>query len=413
MKKIFTYVISASFVFGILVLLNELVNCLKVIGQIDRKEAFLPTTSKTFQMASDNAEFANSQYKALLRRIHNIPGDIIKHICVVLVSLLILSQSIKVKAQKAVSSIVEIFPKIGNSSRMKEVCFVSFTITSIIAAVFAGGPIIFKPLKAESQFFISITVYLALGFVFIPFVYVIARKLLKVYSSRLIAACYLAYYVKSISEFLTVEDVNMQTMKKLDISVFSNTVVDYLKERHLENRIYGERKKSETLNAALVGWGTLERIEIYGNHKNLTDKEFEAVLMHEIGHSQDYSLFKKLSALFILKFIEMVIVLQLYLTVSEEYSDEFISKYGVFSIILILYFLFIDRWLLLFHKLTSQAAENSADLIAKAHGYGQDLAKVLFDITIRGETNIQSTKVFNALRSYHPTVYDRIEKLKS
>lgn len=31
----------------------------------------------------------------------------------------------------------------------------------------------------------------------------------KVYSSRLIAVCYIAYYVKSISEFLTVDDVNL------------------------------------------------------------------------------------------------------------------------------------------------------------------------------------------------------------
>ena len=56
-------------------------------------------------------------------------------------------------------------------------------------------------------------------------------------------------------------------------------------------------------------------------------------------------------------------------------------------------------------------AENSADLIAKAHGYGQELSKVLFDITVKGETAIQSTWLFNAIRSYHPTVYERIERL--
>ena len=72
----------------------------------------------------------------------------------------------------------------------------------------------------------------------------------------------------------------------------------------------------------------------------------------------------------------------------------------------------MDRWLLLFHKLTSQTAENSADFIAKVHGYGEDLSKVLFDITVKGETSIQTTWFYNALRSYHPTVYERIENLK-
>lgn len=201
-------------------------------------------------------------------------------------------------------------------------------------------------------------------------------------------------------------------MKKLDISEFSPRVIEYLKERHLQERVYGEKTKSETLNAAMVGWGTLERIEIYGKHKNLTNSEFEAVLMHEIGHSQDYSLFKKLAVLFAIKFAEMLIVFQLYLYVSEELSDEFVSKYGVYIVVLFLYFLFIDRWLLLFHKLTSQTSENLADFIAKSHGYGQDLAKVLFDITVKGETAIQTTWFYNALRSYHPTVYERIENLK-
>lgn len=413
MKSVFPLAIFISCSLGVLVLIYELINCIGVMDQINKKQVFLPFSSKAFQMASENSDFLGSQSKAIARRISSIPVDIIKHILVVLISLLILNQNIKKRAERGISSIVGTFPKLSSSSKLKEISFVSSIITMLTAVVFSGGPILYKPSRVENEIFLSVMVYCALAFIFIPCIYIVFRKLLKVYSGRLIAAFYLAYYVKSISEFLTVDDVNLKSMKKLNITQFSTSVVDYLNERHLEKRVYGERKKSETLNAALVGWGSLERIEIYGNHKDLSSREFESVLMHEIGHSQDYSLFKKLGVLFTVKFIEMIIIFQLYFSVSEEYSDEFISKYGTFSIVGILYFLFMDRWLLLFHKLTSQTAENNADLIAKAHGYGDDLAKVLFNITVKGETSIQSTWFYNALRSYHPTVYERIENLKS
>lgn len=413
MKNVFIIAVWSSFILGMFTLLNEFSFDYQLESSLSKQSYGLPINSKTTELISSGKKYINSQLKALSKRTNKIPGEIFKHFCVLGSSLLFLNLILRKLLQAAISTSIDILPKFRHSVRMKELLYISLISIFLLASVF-GSKIFINLFSEESIIPATVLFYIFLGLFVLPTFYIILKKLFKVYSSRLIIACYMAYFVKAISEFISLEDVNLENMKKVNISEFSKNVGDYLTERGLQYRVYSERaKKSQSINAALVGWGSYERIEIYGDYQSLTNSEFEAILMHEIGHSEHYSLVKKISMLFILKTIEMLIVLQLYTSVSNKFSDSLITKDGSFIILFLIYFLFINRWLLMFHKMVSQAAEFSADAIAKSHGYGKVLSKVLYDITIKGESNLQTTRLFNSLKSYHPTIYDRIEYLRS
>src|SRR5690606_8498397 len=103
-----------------------------------------------------------------------------------------------------------------------------------------------------------------------------------IFGSKLIIACYVAYYIKAITELLDQDPVDLSELEKVPIESFSEKVQEFLRERNLQDKVYQEKNKSKSVNAALVGWGDYERIEIYGDHDNFDKEEFESVLMHEI-----------------------------------------------------------------------------------------------------------------------------------
>lgn len=367
--------------------------------------------SHTIELIGNEEKFINSQIKALRKRSKQVSVEIFKHVCLMASSILFLSLLVRTRVQGAISNTIDILPKFRHSSRLKEIAYISLICTLIIASIFGGQASTFT---GKDTIVLVILFYTFLALFVVPTVYILINKLLKIYSKKLILACYLAYFIKAITEFITLEDVNMERMKNVDISEFSDIVREYLNIQKLQNKVYSEKnKKSSNINAALIGWGSYERIEIYGNYQNLSHNEFESILMHEIGHSQDHSLLKKISTLFILKMIEMTVIFQLYTGISNKFADSSLSRNGSFAILFLIYFLFMNRWLMMIHKIVSQIAESSADMIAKSYGYGRSLARVLHKITVNAEVNIQATTLFNTLKSYHPTIYSRIETLTS
>lgn len=411
MKNIFKATVWLSFAFGIFALLNELFFDMQIKNSLINKSLNLLKDSKTTELIENSPNFISSQLKAIEKRVNKIFIEFYKHFYILGSAYLFLNIFLRKKLQSAISKSVDMFPKTRHSPNLKELLFISLVSTLIFCSIFGTKPV--SSVENDS-IPVAIMVYSAIGFLILPTVYLIIKKLLKAYSNKLIVACYLAYFIKAISEFVTIEDVNLKTMQKVDISEFSQRVREYLTERKIENKVYSQKlKKSPGINAALIGWGPYERIEIYGDYRHLTDSEFESILMHEIGHSQDFSLMKKIAILFILKAVEMGIVVAIYTLISSKFADNVITTNGAFIILFLIYYLFINRWLLIFHKLASQTAESSADTLAKKHGYGNELSKVLFDITVKAEASLRSTWLFNSLKSYHPTIYDRIEYLRS
>lgn len=111
---------------GVLVYMHELISCIGILDKINKNQIFLPSASKAYKMAAESSEFLSSQLKAVTKRINSILPDIIKHFIVFGISLLILNQNLKRKAEKAVSSVAELIPKYSTSSNVKEISFVSF-----------------------------------------------------------------------------------------------------------------------------------------------------------------------------------------------------------------------------------------------------------------------------------------------
>ncbi|KAM0681194.1 hypothetical protein GINT2_000388 [Glugoides intestinalis] len=411
MKTAFLSAFWLSFFLGIFILTNELLFNFWSMRNIEVEPYGLPVDSKTLEFASKDEDYVDSQQKALSKRVKRVWNEILRHFYVLAAGLLFLNLSFRNFVKTLVTNLVKTFPKYRDSVKTKEMITISFIITLFLASVF-GGTLISD---IENITIVGVILFYIFLFIFIiPILYFIENKLLKIYSRQLIIACYIAYFVKAISELVSVDDVNLESMMKVDIKTFSPEVQSYLKERGLEERVYAEKGEVEkSLNAALVGWGAFERIEIYGKYDELSGRELESILMHEIGHSQDHSLTKKILILFTIKLIEMCVMLKLYMVVSEKFSDELISRNGAFFALLFIYLLFINRWLFIFHKITSQVCEANADSIAKEHGYGAELANVLYDITVSSNYVIRSTQLFNALKSYHPTIYSRIEHLRA
>lgn len=422
MRNLFNTAALVAFLLGIYTLSYELVTDVRFDMSLWNHNKGLPPGSETLKIAKNDDSFIPSQEKALHKKIDRISVELLKYCCIGFSTLLFLSLFIRKVVQEMIGRMVSIVPRYNGNVRYKEINFVSLVLTLLVISMFGTslvGLLVSMFGASLAKLFLpylrgyvpSVILYAFTYLAIFPVSYLMLSKLLKMYGSRFVVACYLAYFVKAITEFVTLDDVDLETMKPVDISEFSSDVKDYLRERNLDRRVYTERKKSESLNAALVGWGRFERIEIYGEHNHLSDREFEAVLMHEIGHSQDFSLIKKLSVLFMLKLAEMGIVLTLYSKVSEKYSDEVITQSGSFILLYMIYLMLMSRWLMMFHRLTSQTAERAADTIAKSRKYGKDLARVLYNITVRGESSIDTTWLYNSVKSYHPTVYDRIEYL--
>lgn len=413
MRFYFNLCLFLFFSLWMFVLINELYTDLNLEVLLKKPNKGLPENSEVYKIANSDNKFENSQTKALIKREKRIVSEILSISMVTLTSIMFLDLVIRSKIFKIIQNITGYVPKFRNNVRYHEVSFVSLFCTLFTMSIFGFSlsNTIFN--NTNKSIVPSICIYIILMLSIFPFLYLIIKKLFRLYGYRFIIACYIAYFAKAISEFLSMDDVDLENMQPVNINNFGPEVQNFLKEKHLENKVYSEKKISESLNAALVGWGFFERIEIYGDYTKLDKKEFESILLHEIGHSKDYSLVKKIMVLFLIKAVEMGIMLYLFSTITKSYCDTLMGQESSFFILYLIYKVFIYRWIMSLHKLTSQYSEQQADQIAKNFNYGHPLAKVLYDITVTGNQSLRATFLYNALKSYHPSVYDRIEHLSS
>lgn len=370
----------------------------------------LPVDSKTLKIAGKDKMFQKAEFKAVNKRLKRIKDEVIRNILILVVSLLFLSKNLRRKLINFSGHRITIVMKEMTSEKTEEINYIC--IMAILLGMIVYGDTPGKLINEKnSSFLLNAILYFLIFFFILPLMVLLVIKILKAYKSSFIIICYIAYFLKTFSELVTDDDVNLEQMKKISSEGFSQPLQDLLKRQGLDDKIYQEKVKSKSINAALVGWGSGERIEIYGDHEDFTDSEFESVLIHEIGHSQNYSLIKKILALFTIKFAEMIILLIIYNHLAKHYADTMLSISGAFMVLYLLYLVFGKKWIMIFHKLTSHYAETSADLTAKMMGYGGKLSKVLYSITIKSGDYIYSSYLYNLVRSYHPTIFDRIEYL--
>lgn len=412
MKNNYLKIALGGCIFSIVVLIIECASSLMFYVDLNQEKMSYYDGYQIQNLIVNTNGFRESQFIALKNKLTRLFIEMFTWMIFTLLLLLFMNS----KAQKSMINFcdrrINILGNGGMNCKRMEVNFIVVFLTILLFTAY--GNAFMRLFGKEFDTYVSEFVFYLLTFmVVLPFLIALLYNLFNLFGEKLIYAFFITFYIKATAEFFTQEDVDRKEFSKVNISEYSKEVQNYLKERHLQDKVFQEKIKADSINAALVGWGKHEHIEIYGNHGSFSDAEFESVLMHEIGHSQDYSLHKKIFALYVIKAVEFVIILHLWKNVSKEEENENLTRVGMFLMFLIVYEMYLNKYLMVFHKLTSQNAEINADLIAKKHGFGNDLGNVLYKITVQANESIDYTFLYNAFKSFHPTIVRRVEYLNS
>ncbi|KAM0674116.1 hypothetical protein GVAV_002188 [Gurleya vavrai] len=231
------------------------------------------------------------------------------------------------------------------------------------------------------------------------------------FGKKFIIACYIAFVLKILPELLMDDKVDDLKMVKMNLDEFPDDIQEVLRKYDLTESCYKERTPSEDLNAALIGYGSAKRMEIYGDPKKFGKKELYAVFLHEVGHVDEHSLVRKSSVYFTVLFIELLLVLWIYDKLAPKYTNDNISVFTAFILLFFIYRILIRQWPVSANKIASQLSEVNSDLFAKGYGYDEALSNTLFDIGIKSRDYLRPTTLYNSLRSTHPSIYTRVEYL--
>lgn len=372
----------------------------------------LSPNSGTLKLAKNEEQFQKYSTESITARKKIVLKEFCTLLAITLLSSLFIFEFLRKRSSKCMDRQLSVIDSKLASSSLSEInkialCSVLFLAISNYNTLFR---LLFSNL-ALSLFTFSFLVLISLFF--IPILTSISIKLLYKYEAVIITILYSAHIVRLILDFMSQTSVDLSKMKKVSIDQFAIATQNLLKETKLDDKVYIEKKMAGSVNAALVGYGKYEHIEIYGDYKQFTESEFNAILLHEIGHDKDKSLFKKFGTRLAFLIFEMFLMLGLFLVVAPAFADETTTTAGAFIFLAIIYFCLARHWIRSVHHLVSQRAETASDMLAKSKGYSTHLAAVLFRIAIDSKNYLISSYFYNLLHNLHPTVYNRIELLAS
>lgn len=158
---------------------------------------------------------------------------------------------------------------------------------------------------------------------------------------------------------------------------------------------YWNSSKSNEANALVSGFFTYYLFVSTTLIESLNEREFESVVLHEIGHIKKHHFLKTL--VYKLTFL-IVMTTSIYYTII--YSNVNLLAIFILSFVAILVIGIISK--------SSKKNEEEADLFVSEKGYGNDLLMALKKI---GADDNSINKV-DAFFSNHPSVNKRIENLK-
>ncbi|KAG0442641.1 CAAX prenyl protease 1 like protein [Dictyocoela muelleri] len=401
-------------VFGITVLLigYELIKTLYYRHNLKNDDLGLKKNSFIYKLANKNqVNFIYSQEIATTNRAIKVSLDLLKTISLITISIIFLDGTLQKKAIIMADSNITLIKNGFRELKKSEINFISllgglFFLSKTISDLLMESEIsVFYILKTILT---TILMYLIL----IPMGIFLIYILFKTFGKFFIVACYLALIIKLLPELLIQEDVDSEKMVKVDISSYPEDIQDLLNENGLENSVYEEINKSSEKNAALVGYGSKKRLEIYGKFNNKNSKALHSVLLHEIGHANENTFLRKTIIYISLIIAEMIFVIFLYEKVSFKFSNETLSFFSAFIILFLMYRMVIKQWLFSIYKIVSQKSEINSDMFAKDHSYGRDLGVTLFNIAVESGDYLFPTLFYNFLRSGHPPIGDRVNYLE-
>ncbi|KAI4293135.1 STE24 endopeptidase [Pancytospora philotis] len=415
MKRVYTASVVGALLLYLCILLAELHSEARFAGELDSGALGVPPDSYSYKLAQETPKWTENSRKASATRMAAMRTEILANAAVCLVISLALFKKVRTTVYGWTASMytvaVHICPRAGLDTA--EVHFVTVVLAFALCMGVGGFLRSAAWVWAKSSPIRVALLFACLLVLVLPLATVAILKLFEVFGAKLIAACYVALLLNFAFSVLALENVNRAKMQRISSASFSPAVQRALQANGLAQRVYHEKNPAPNPNAALVGWGARERIEIYGKFGSMDRQEFESVLLHEIAHSANRSLLFKDLVLCTTLLLEAALLAMLYSALVRSRKEGDMSPAASFLVLYVLYLLALQRWLSAVNRIASQVAELDADLSARAQGYGRPLAAVLFKISVKSAEYISPTLLYNVFRSDHPAVYRRVEYLSA
>lgn len=382
----------------------ELANMVNVKSRLDSGETGLDEGLTTNEMAKNDQKYIPSIRRAIGKRSMDVLGDVLVHTVHFTASTLFLARVGRMLSMKMLN---RVFGHLFNL----EFVFLTFLVSMLSLSAFAEY-VVYSLYSNPPLEVVVLWCFFAAVLV-VPLCLFISMKLLRVFGAGLVVSCYVSYFIMELSEVLSIGSVDLGKMEKVSPDVFSENVQRLVRLRGLEDSIYKERVPGKSVNAALIGIGDTERIEIYGKVEKINEGQLESILIHEVGHSCHRSLIKKILVFFLLMGLEMMFLIFLYNRIAGEFVCDAVSREGSFVVLACVYFASIRPWLFVLYNLTSQSAEMYADLLTKEYNYNRKLAGTLYKISVDSFDFLAPSWLYNTLNSLHPSIMSRIEYLSN
>ncbi len=174
-------------------------------------------------------------------------------------------------------------------------------------------------------------------------------------------------------------------------------------------------KRSTKANAYFAGLGPKKRIVLYDTlMEQMTTDEIVAVLAHEIGHYKHKHVLKNYT--FSLPFSLLLFYLLGWMLNSDLLAQALGGEKAVFHLNAIAFFTLytpISTLLDLSGNMLSRKYEYQADAYANKHGLGEQLISGLKKLSAKSLSNLMPHPLYVFFNYSHPTLYQRITKIKS
>lgn len=174
-------------------------------------------------------------------------------------------------------------------------------------------------------------------------------------------------------------------------------------------------KRSTKANAYFAGLGPKKRIVLYDTlMEQMTTDEIVAVLAHEIGHYKHKHVLKNYA--FSLPFSLLLFYLLGWMLNSDILAQALGGEKAIFHLNAIAFFTLytpISTLLDLTGNILSRKYEYQADAYAHIHGFGEQLVSGLKKLSAKSLSNLMPHPLYVFFNYSHPTLYQRITKIKS
>lgn len=411
MKQHFNYFIFFIFTATIFIILLEISSIIRYHTSLSSGKIGLPTKSNTYSLAIEEPKmFLESQLSATHYKLRNVTSDLIKNILFILIALCFLNPMFNEKVINLCENNITLVKQNFRSLKRKEINFISIMLFSYLSTVLMVSLI--KSKNVEFQMFFSyLCLFILAYFLLIPLLIFLLFIVISKFGKKFIIACYIAYSIKILPELLMEDKIDHSKMIKMKIEEFPDEIQDVLRKYDLQESVYKERKPGRDMNAALIGYGIKKRMEIYGDLDTYSKDQLFSIFLHEIGHVDEHSLLRKSIVYFIVLLIELLIILLIYEKVAHKYTTNTISFFTSFVMLVFIYRIVLRQWLISANKIVSQLSEINSDLFTKKFHYNDSLALTLYEIGVDAEDYLIPTRMYNSLRSTHPSIFSRVEYL--